>query len=130
MKDSTFTVTPQTYPSQYVEHTDFCGEGWEHCFLSACLYCATVKSVCVLVTQSCPTPCNPMDCSLPGSSAHGILQERKLEWVAISFSTVKYVGEQNLTPQYMPLWHVDYCELKTIKAQKTQEEPLTFPLTA
>ena len=30
--------------------------------------------------------CDPMDCSLPGSSAHGILQARVLEWVAISFS--------------------------------------------
>ena len=40
------------------------------------------------VTQSCPTLCNPMDCSLPGSSVHGILQARILEWVAISFSRV------------------------------------------
>ena len=38
------------------------------------------------VTQSCPTLCDPMDCSLPGSSLHGILQARVLEWVAISFS--------------------------------------------
>ena len=38
------------------------------------------------VAQSCPTPCDPMDCSLPGSSVHGILQGRILEWVAISFS--------------------------------------------
>ena len=38
------------------------------------------------VTQSCPTLCNPMDCSLPGSSVHGIFQGRVLEWVAISFS--------------------------------------------
>ena len=38
------------------------------------------------VTQSCLTPCNPMDCSLPRSSIHGILQARVLEWVAISFS--------------------------------------------
>ena len=38
------------------------------------------------VTQSCLTLCNPMDCSLPGSSAHGIFQSRVLEWVAISFS--------------------------------------------
>ena len=37
-------------------------------------------------TQSCPTLCNPMDCSLPGSSIHGIPQVRILEWVAISFS--------------------------------------------
>ena len=36
--------------------------------------------------QSCPTLCGPMDCSPPGSSVHGILQARILEWVAISFS--------------------------------------------
>ena len=41
---------------------------------------------CVLVAQSCPTLCDPMDCSPPGSSVHGILQARILEWVAISFS--------------------------------------------
>ena len=41
----------------------------------------------VLVAQSCLTLCNPMDCSLPGSSVHGILQARVLEWVAIPFST-------------------------------------------
>ena len=40
----------------------------------------------VLVTQSCPTLCNPVDCSLPGSSVCEILQARILEWVAISFS--------------------------------------------
>ena len=38
------------------------------------------------VAQSCPTLCDPMDCSLPGSSFHGILQARVLEWVVISFS--------------------------------------------
>ena len=38
------------------------------------------------VTQSCPTLCDFMDCSLSGSSLHGILQARVLEWVAISFS--------------------------------------------
>ena len=36
--------------------------------------------------QSCLTLCDPMDCSLPSSSVHGILQARILEWVAISFS--------------------------------------------
>ena len=40
------------------------------------------------VTQSCPTLCDPMDCSLPGSSVHGVFQARVLEWVAISFSRV------------------------------------------
>ena len=38
------------------------------------------------VAQSCPTLCNPMDCSLPVFSVHGIFQPRILEWVAISFS--------------------------------------------
>ena len=38
------------------------------------------------VAQSCLTLCYPMDCSLPGSSVHGIFQARILEWVAISFS--------------------------------------------
>ena len=38
------------------------------------------------VAQSCPTLCDPVDCSLLGSSVHGILQARILEWVAISFS--------------------------------------------
>ena len=42
-------------------------------------------SVC-LVTQSCLSLCNPMNCSPPGSSVHGILQARILEWAAISFS--------------------------------------------
>ena len=36
--------------------------------------------------QSCPTVCDPMDCSPPGSSVHGIFRARILEWVAISFS--------------------------------------------
>ena len=40
----------------------------------------------VLVTQSCLTLCDPMDCSPPGSSVHGISQAKILEWVAIFFS--------------------------------------------
>ena len=45
--------------------------------------------LCVcLVIQSCPTLCNPMDCSPPGSSVHGVLQERTLEWVAMPSSRV------------------------------------------
>ena len=44
------------------------------------------KKVKMLVAQSCPTLCIPMDCSLPGSSIQGILPARILEWVAIPFS--------------------------------------------
>ena len=42
--------------------------------------------VCVLFTQLCLTLCDPMNCSPPGSSVHGIFQARILEWVAIPFS--------------------------------------------
>ena len=45
-----------------------------------------LKKVKMLVTQSCPTLCDPMDCNLPGSSVHGILQARILEWIAICSS--------------------------------------------
>ena len=44
------------------------------------------SEVKVLVAQSCPTLCNPIDYSPPGFSVHGILQARKLEWVAFPFS--------------------------------------------
>ena len=40
----------------------------------------------MLVSQSCPTLCDSMDCSSPGSSVHGILQVRILEWASIPFS--------------------------------------------
>ena len=52
-----------------------------HCLLQ----CMTVKSESE-VAQPCLTPSDPMDCSLPGSSAHGIFQARVLEWGAIAFS--------------------------------------------
>ena len=40
------------------------------------------------VAQLCLTPSDPMDCSLPGSSVHGIFQARVLDWVAIAFSEI------------------------------------------
>ena len=49
------------------------------------LQCMKVKSENE-VAQSCPTLSDPMDCSLPGSSVHGIFQARVLEWGAIAFS--------------------------------------------
>ena len=57
-----------------------------------CVLCCTVgpcylsyiqQCVCVLVTQLCPTLCNPTNCSLQGSSVLGILQARALDWTAI-----------------------------------------------
>jgi len=51
-----------------------------------CLAAIKVKESESEVAQSCPTLCDPMDCSLPGSSVHGIFQARVLEWDAIAFS--------------------------------------------
>ena len=55
------------------------------------LQCRKVKSESE-VAQSCPTLSDPMDCSLPGSSVHGIFQARVLEWGAIAFSGVRVYG--------------------------------------
>ena len=57
------------------------------------LQCMKVKSE-IEVTQSCPTLHNPMGCSLPGSSVHGIFQARVLEWVAIAFSSFLLRGHE------------------------------------
>ena len=51
------------------------------CFCILIYMCMHAKSL-----QSCLTLCNPMDCSLPGPSVHGILQARILEWVSMPFS--------------------------------------------
>ena len=50
------------------------------------LQCMKVKSESE-VAQSCPTLSNPMDCSLPGASIHGIFQARVLDWIASAFSS-------------------------------------------
>ena len=58
-------------------------EHWSGChFLLQCMNVNSEREV----AQSCPTLCDPMDCSLPGSSIHGIFQARVLEWVAFAFS--------------------------------------------
>ena len=48
------------------------------------------------VAQLCPTPCDPVDCSPPGSSIHGILQAIVLEWVDISFSNKVDFNVENI----------------------------------
>ena len=59
------------------------------------LQCRKVKSKSE-VAQLCPTPSDPMDFSLPGSSVHGIFQARGLEWGAIAFSILYSKGPPNL----------------------------------
>ena len=69
---------PADHPHSYLDASSHSRQnlGWWSFFLSGK----------VLVTQSCPVLCDPMDCSLPGSSVTGILQARMLEWVAMPFS--------------------------------------------
>ena len=58
-----------------------------------------IKCVGLLSLQSCPILCDPMDYSLPGSSVHGILWVRILEWVTISFEILhrKWIKRQSFT---------------------------------
>ena len=67
------------------------------------LQCVKVKSESE-VAQSCPILCDPMDCSLPGSSFHGISQARVLKWVAIAFSNAdshRVLKTVNASIEYM-----------------------------
>ena len=64
-------------------HLIFCS--WDSC-LAYDLYVAWVVILRAQSLQPCPTLCDPMDCSPTGSSVHGILQARILEWAAIPFS--------------------------------------------
>ena len=61
------------------------------------------RSCTCLVAQSCPTLCDPMNCSLPGSSVHGISQARVLEWVAISYSRMVCVTCVSFTLSWLNL---------------------------
>ena len=63
------------------------------------LQCMKVKSERE-VAQSCPTLRDPMDCSLPGSSAHGIFQARVLEWSAIAIS-IRGLGESTFLQEIL-----------------------------
>ena len=72
------------------------------------LQCMKVKSENE-VAQSCLTPRDPTDCSLPGSSVHGICQARVLEWVAIAFS------EDKKLPQCILCYFLPRCILNFLK---------------
>ena len=83
---------------------------WQVDFRLLILCCVHAKSL-----QSCPILCNPMDCRLSGSSVHGILQARVLEWVAMTssrrssrprgrtcISSASYTGRGSLAPVGKP----------------------------
>ena len=94
---SLFHPMSVSYPSSqlqslYLHHNTFICIIWDEVFLVEILsdfrelsFCLCIFYMCVcLHVQSCLTLCDPMDCSLPGSSVHGTLQARKLEQFAIS----------------------------------------------
>ena len=68
----------------------------------------------MLVTQSCPILCNPKDYSLPGSSVHGILQARILEWDSISFSRESS-------------WNRDWSQVSSLQSDSLPSEPPEKP---
>ena len=83
------------------------------------------------VAQSCPTLCDPMDCSPPGSSVHGVLQARILGWVAISFSRESSrprdrTQVSSIAGRCFNLWvyalHV--CESRSVKSDSLQHHGL------
>jgi len=65
------------------------------------------------VAQSCPTLSDPMDCSLPGSSAHGIFQARVLEWGAIAFSD-SFARNEQIQPH---IWNIFLNNLTFIQTE-------------
>ena len=81
------------------------------CFIIAIL------CVCVKLPQSCPILCNPMDCSPLGSSVHGILQARILEWVAMPSSRGSFLT-QGSNPGLLHcsqiLYHMNHRRSKTV----------------
>ena len=74
-----------------------------HCLDRARCSGALLRGTCVLSHQSCLTLFDPMDCSPPGSSVHGIFQARVVGWAATSFLLQGIVPTQRSNPN---LWHL------------------------
>ena len=119
-----------------IKVSNLVSNGWEKevfptvlCNFSESLRLISLSDVCVLVTQSLS-----MDCSLPGSSVHGILQARILEWVAISFLQGIFLT-QGLNPGLLHCRQILYHQRTFLKYKhhsiffKTERAIiLTYPL--
>ena len=80
------------------------------------------------VAQSCPTLSDPMDCSLPGSSIHGILQARVLEWGAIAFSIEPF----NFSFFSISGWGIelDYCDIEWFALKTNRDHSVIFEIAS
>ena len=82
--------------------------------------------IVVLVTQSCLTLCNSLDCSLPGSSVHGIFQARILEWVATPFfrgssRPRNWIMVSCISSRFFTIWATSYWA--SLVAQSVENLP-------
>ena len=87
-----------------------------------CLVLHTCEVKWSEVTQSCPTLCDPMDCSPPGSSVHGILQARILEWAAIPSSRGSswprnWTWVSCIAGRFFTIWATAFCKQRKAKLQ-------------
>ena len=82
-----FCLHTGPYKRQRISKAELCSEKFDHSSKAFSLTFDIVAAAAAAKSlQSCPTLCDPIDGSLPGSPVPGILQARTLEWVAISFS--------------------------------------------
>ena len=75
------------------------------------------KWITCSVAQSCPTLCDPKDCSPPGFSVHEVSQARILEWVAISFSRGSFQPRDRIAVSYLLHWQEILYHWATCEAQ-------------
>ena len=83
-----------------------------------------MKNMLVLVSQACSILCDPMDCGPPGSSVHGILQARMLEWVAILFSRGSFWPRDQtqvscIAGTFSTIWSTREAKKKYTRCSKT-----------
>ena len=90
------------------------------------LQCMKVKSESE-VAQSCPTLCDPVDCSLPGSFVHGSLQVRVLEWGAIAFSECYYNDTNDKKAKQHYSWYGEIFSCLDRRSNQAQYFPKPKP---